>query len=518
MKNYKKSPIGISIALILLCAIILAGCTKKFEERNTDESRLTTLSPTDVKGLFASAEYAAMNAGPGVDYQQAQNLFADVYTQYFACTQTAFANDRLAVIQQYLKYQWRCTYERSLPPLVTIIKQTQTPDTKAMNAIARIMKVFVLHRATDYYGPIPYSKIGINDIVVPYDNQKDIYFDFFKELTEATADLKSNLSQKTFGANDVYFNGDNAKWLKFGNTLRLRLALRISKVEPAKAKTEAEAAVANGVMAATTDDAYMTTNAQRVNPLGRIASWNEFRMSSTMESILVGYNDPRLSSLFAPASTDGKYRGVRNGMLPSEQVLPANSYLNASNVNDRYTTLKMTSEPLPVMRSGEAYLLRAEGALNGWNMGGTASEFYAKGIEMSIRANGITDAAVINTYIDSDNIPMAPGGHFNTPALTNIPVKFSTNPAVQREQIGTQKWLALFPDGHEAWAEVRRSGYPKRYPVVHSDNPDVPTGHIRRIVFLTYDSDLNGPAVTAAVPLLGAGGDKSSTPLWWDKN
>ena len=113
---------------------------------------------------------------------------------------------------------------------------------------------------------------------------------------------------------------------------------------------------------------------------------------------------------------------------------------------------------------------------------------------------------------------MAPGGYFNTPAITGIPVKFSADPEKQREQIATQKWLALFPDGQEAWAEVRRTAYPKRYHVIHSDNPDVPSGKfVRRIVFLEYDKDRNGPAVEAAESLLN-GPDKPTTPLWWDTN
>ena len=518
MKNYKRSPIRASILLMLSTIFILSSCTKEFEERNTNPTKLTTLAPADVKGLFTSAQYASLNVGPGVDYQQAQGMYADTYAQYISVTQTAFPNDRFAINMSWLSYQWISTYVRSLPPIVNIIKETQTPETKALNAIARIWKVFILHRTTDYYGPIPYSKIGIDALEVPYDSQKDIYYDFFKELTEASADLKANLGQISYGAQDRIFNGDNAKWLKFANTLRLRLALRISKVEPAKAQAEAEAAVAGGVMADVTDDGYLKVAADRPNGLGRIASWNEFRMSATMESVMNGYQDPRLPAYWAPAVSDGKYRGVRNGMLASEMVLPANGYLNNSNVADRFTTAQMTTEPMTVLRSGEAYLLRAEGAVNGWNMGGTASDFYAKGIEMSMRTNGITNATVINTYINSMNTPSAPGGYFNTPALTDIPVKFSSDPVKQREQIGTQKWLALFPDGHEAWAEVRRSGYPKRYRHINSDNPDVPTTNfVRRIPFLQYDKDRNAPAVKAAEALLG-GPDKTSTPLWWDKN
>ncbi len=134
---------------------------------------------------------------------------------------------------------------------------------------------------------------------------------------------------------------------------------------------------------------------------------------------------------------------------------------------------------------------------------------------------GITDPAVISAYINSINTPIPPGDAQNSPALSNVPVLFSASPAVQIEQIILQKWLALYPDGNEAWADIRRSGKLKLYPVVYSDNPDLPdprTQTIRRINFMLSEKETNGPEVEKAVPLLGPGGDKITTPLWWDKN
>ena len=135
---------------------------------------------------------------------------------------------------------------------------------------------------------------------------------------------------------------------------------------------------------------------------------------------------------------------------------------------------------------------------------------------MSLRTWGITDASAISAYINSNKVPSAPGGYFHSPAVADIPVKFAADEATQREQIGTQKWIALFPEGHEAWASFRQSGYPKMYPLIHSDNPDAPVGtFIKRIPFLNYDRDRNGPAVEAAESLLG-GPDNIGTRLWWD--
>jgi hypothetical protein len=495
------------------------SCTSDFEERNTDPNRLTSLNASDIQGLFSGALYGGMNTGPnGTDYQQAQTLFADIYAQYFAITQTAFSSDRYNIVQQWVTYQWRGTYVSTMPSLQTIISETEGDENLvALNAIARIWKVFVLHRTTDYWGPIPYSEIGSTEPVIAYDSQKDIYYDFFKELDEASTDLENNMDQLSYGEQDKIYNGDNSKWLKFANTLRLRLALRISNVEPAKAKEEAEAAVAGGVMTDISDDAYLNVSPpSNYNGLARITGWNEFRMSETMESVLKGYEDPRLSKYFQPAEATGEYNGVRNGMVPAEQTMPENSYPNASNVSEALTIDKMFVTPMSVMYSAEAYLLRAEGAFNGWDMGGTPGELYERGIEMSLRTWGVTDPAVIENYINSNNVPMAPGGYFNTPALTDISVKFSTDPAEQYEQILTQKWLALFPDGMEAWAEARRSNYPRRYSLIHSDNPNVPAdGMISRIPFLEYDRDKNGPAVEAAEALLN-GPDNAATKLWWD--
>ena len=502
--------------IIVSSALILTGCTRNYDEINTDPTRLTTLSTEDIKGLFTRAEYMAMYSGDGsAEYQYAQGFFADLYAQYSAITATFDPTDRYNISQEWIQEQWIGTF-RAMAPLVNIIKQTEEPEKKALNAIARIWKVWTIHRATDYYGPFPYTYIGYDSTVIPYDRQEDIYMDLFKELKEATADLQANIDQASYGDADLIYHGDNGKWLKFANTLRLRLAMRISNVEPEMAKIEAEAAHAGGTMVDLSDDAYLESSGVNYNGYLRQSGWNEFRMSQTMESFLVGYNDPRLPKYWQPAVNTGEYKGVRNGMNVAEIVAPENEPDNTSGPSDYLLPENMSTTPSTVMYTAEAYFLRAEGALNGWEMGGTAQELYETGIEMSLRTWGVTDASVISNYINGTTPPMAPGGMFNTPAASDIPVKFSGVEEKQREQILTQKWLALFPEGHEAWAEVRRSGYPKLYPVVHNDNPAVGPGEfIRRIPFLNYDRDRNGPAVEAAVPLLG-GPDNIGTPLWWD--
>lgn len=150
-------------------------------------------------------------------------------------------------------------------------------------------------------------------------------------------------------------------------------------------------------------------------------------------------------------------------------------------------------------------------------MGGSAQEMYNKGIESSMKQYGINDAAAIAAYQSSSATPTAPQDFLNSPALNNAPIAWAGDPTMQRLQIATQKWLALYPDGIEAWADMRRAKLPVLYPVANSDNSSIPSGQRpRRIPFIDYEKNTNKAAVEAAAGLLG-GADGPMTPLWWDK-
>jgi len=173
---------------------------------------------------------------------------------------------------------------------------------------------------------------------------------------------------------------------------------------------------------------------------------------------------------------------------------------------------------MEIMCCAEAYFLRAEGALNGWNMNGTAQGLYEQGIRMSMEQWGVTDMTAIDSYIQSGAVPVAVDGAISSPAVSNVPIKWSMDVATERAQIGTQKWLALFPDGFEAWAEERRSGYPKLYPVVQSDNPDLPQGTtIKRLPYPTVEAQTDAEQLNKGKALLN-GPDNAATRLWWDVN
>lgn len=512
-------------ALIVMASFLLFSCTKKFEDINTDQNSIATVGPAELPFLFSKAQSVATNSQ--WNYQVAQNLFSDQYAQYFACTATYFPSDRLVIRMDWVGAAFGPMYTDVVPQLQSIFEATDPGS--AENALANIWWVYTFHKITDYWGPIPYFNAGTPGTSVPYDAQDKIYDDFFKRLDAAVTVLKGKTNETPFGSYDLVFGGDVNKWIKFANTLRLRLAMRISKVDPARAKTEGEAAFAGGVMTTSPDDDALikrSTKGDDGNGLSIMSDWNEFRMSASMESVLKGYNDPRMKVYFLPTVATGTYEGLRNGLTAGQLGNTANKPDNNSHVGARWASPSAggnsdyLSTSQNVMATAEAYFLRAEGALLGWNMGGNAKDLYEGGIANSMKQWGITDAIVINNYINSNATPVAPGDFLNSPAMTNIPVKFGTSADVQKEQIATQKWLALFPDGMEGWADFRRSHVLKLYPPANSDNPDIPdptTKWIRRIPFLLSEKQVNGTEVEKAVGLLG-GEDKVTTPLWWDKN
>jgi hypothetical protein len=529
--NYIQS--GRNLLGVIACAILMTSCTKKFDEINTDKNAIATVGEAELPFLFSKAQSVATTDQQR--YQVAQNLFADQYAQYFACVATYFPSDRNVIRMDWVGAAFNPVYTEVVPQL-KILMEKEDPAS-AEYALVNIIWVLAFSKVTDYWGPIPYFQAGTPGSSVPYDPQDLIYDDFFKKLATAIDILKANTAAKPYGGFDLIYGGDAAKWLKFANTLRLRLALRISNVDPVRAKTEAEAAVADGVMTTSPgDDAFIkrSQKGDNGNGLSIMSDWNEFRMSASMESYLKGYEDPRLSTYFLPDGADGvnpggngKYDGVRNGLNSTQLTESINLAANNSHVGARWASLGFggvanhLETPQNVIETAEAYFLRAEGTLLGWNMGsGTAKEFYEMGIKNSMAQWGITDAAAVTAYINGTGLPIAPDDYMDSPPVADIPVKWDSDPDVQKQQIATQKWLALFPDGMEAWADYRRSRYLKLYPIVNSDNAEIintSTQWIRRIPFLENEKLVNGDEVEKAKALLG-GEDKTTTPLWWDKN
>src|SRR6476620_7724467 len=263
----KKNITGFTLLPVLCCAVMLSSCTKNFEELNTDKTRIEVLKGTQLDKLFTTAEYAGITntdqwAG---GYQLLQSLYTDEQSQFFACTQPRFPSDRNQMVGNWINGGWGA-FLQGANTLASILKATgpesEAPD-PVRGAVAKIWKVYIYMPMTDMFGPIPYSEVGSGKDEILYDSQESIYDDFFKSLTDATAVISQNLDKgKVFEAGDVIYGGDLAKWLKLGNSLRLRCALRVSKKIADKAKTEAEAAIAapGGMVTENADNAFMQTS------------------------------------------------------------------------------------------------------------------------------------------------------------------------------------------------------------------------------------------------------------------
>lgn len=522
--KYIKYIIPLSFTILLF-----NSCNDNFEELNTRPDALVS-SNVDANLLgqaFAQSQYFGM-FGEHWRFQISESLFSDLFAQYFATTQPNFDSDRHVEVGRWINAAWTSFYGVAAPQIKFVEDFSAENDLPLQNALIKIWKVQTYHRITDYWGPIIYSEFGSGQTTINYDTQESVYKDFFSTLDEAVAVLKQNSGANAFGQNDQVYSGDVDKWVVFANSLRLRLAMRIKYVEPGLAKTEAEKAVAAGVMMSNDDNAMLLTTENSRNPFWTITDWGEFRMSAAMESVLEGYNDPRIGEYFSPAvdgDTDGDgspYEGLRNGQAKVDIVPALNSahsdmapkYLNDSRGG--------TNPPIRIMSAAEVYFLRAEGALENWNMGGTAQELYQTGIATSLEERTGAGQEEISAYLSSTNTPAPVGDQWDTPPLSDIPVAFEAGAAKERklEQIITQKWLALYPDGWEAWSEVRRTGYPKLYPRLNSENPDVPADALmRRVTFVDSEFSNNTAGVEAAqdlAELSSRGGDKNSTRVWWD--
>ncbi|MGY3053885.1 hypothetical protein ACVWYG_002087 [Pedobacter sp. UYEF25] len=526
MKTKYLNKQNIALAFGLGVMLVQSSCTKNFEKYNTNRYDATdSLLKIDGEGLGAfmvPMELGIVNS-INYNYQVQENLNADIFSGFMMTGDAGFNPNNHTY---NLNEGWNTApFDIGFGTIMANWVQVRgrvTPTSQDYLAIANILKVEAMHRVTDVYGPIPYTKVGLKALSVPYDSQETVYKTFFDELDFAVSTLTKYIAEnpdaKPFKPYDLLYNGDYKEWLKFANSLRLRLAIRIAMVNPALAKTQAEKAVSDpgGLMTTNADNAYVNAvnGVTFTNPIWSVCyEYLDTKMGAPMETYLKGFKDPRISAYFVK-NKNGEYRGIRNGIQldNSAQYAPASDF-NLSN-----------SSPIRLMAASEISFLRCEGALRGWAMGGTPQSFYEGGVSLSFEQAGVAIGGYLNDatsteapYVDlvraSNNIAAG------SPNLSTITVKWNDGDVFQRkmERIITQKWLSLWPDGNEAWAEQRRTNYPILMPVVinASQGKISTTDFIRRLPFSKKEYETNKAEVTSAASLLG-GADNGGTRLWWD--
>ena len=515
-----------------------------FQKVNTNEFELLPeeglMDGISIGGPITAMQKCVFPVGTQADgtsvanrYQTAYNLAADCWSGYFGQNNNWGGPNNL---NYFLKDGWvASSYTESYSTVVPLWQdlkgktETQFPE---VFALAQILKISAWHKATDMFGPIPYKEAGKGLITVPYDSQEEVYKSMFKELSDAIEVLTKyadNGNSKLLPNADAIYAGDVHKWVVYANSLMLRLAMRVYYADAALSQKYALQAVNHpyGVMKTKDDEAKMERGASlefKNNLDVLINQYNECRMGSSMLAYLGGYQDPRLPKYFNTSTvsqavtvgTYGKYSGVPTG----HDVSSNDAFKDSSRPAITSTT------PTYWMRASEVYFLLAEAALHGFAVGGTAESLYEKGIEMSFEENGIASSEVAD-YMSSGLKPSAysfhltnPSVNVDAPALTQATTEWTGTDEEKLEKIMIQKWIALYPNGQEAWTEYRRTGYPKLHSVVTNySNGEIDSEvGIRRMRFPTNKSTSAEDIANleSARKLLRGGLDKAGTRLWWD--
>lgn len=510
--------------------LISVSCTGKFREFNTDQSGITDddLLIDDNGygirlGIIQQGIYFNYDYGKGKNwpFQLIQNLNADMFCGYMHDGKPLNGgshNSDYNMQDGWNSAMWTHMYSYIFPQIYQSENATRHNHT-ALFGITKVLKVETMHRVTDYYGPIIYKNFANAQNHYRPNTQQEVYYEFFNELDSAVVALsgyiKENPESAGFARFDILLDGQYTSWIRFANSLRMRLAMRISTVDPVKARTEFLKGLENeyGVFDAENERAAVSTNSGYTNPLGELnLVWNEAYMGAAMESILKGYDDPRMKLYFRPCTDEehkGEYRGIRQGTCFAHTYYSGLSKLSVDHSTDA-----------PLMTSAEVWFLRAEAALRGWTTE-DEEECYRQGVTAAFQQCGLHQVEdylnreqiasdFIDTYEEANNIA----------ARCRVSPKWNPQDSkeIKLEKIITQKWIAMFPEGCEAWAEQRRTGYPRLFPVRfnHSRNGCIDTEiMVRRLNFPGTLQTEDYEQYQALLEALG-GEDHGGTQLWWD--
>lgn len=516
-------------------------------------------------------------------YQFCYSLGPDNYVQYFCVPHYDFP---------YSNFTLRSTYDMCkgsiggpgsgfssaklyIAPLLNTEKIDSVPELKAI--FLTLFNYSAIENA-DLFGPMPYEEFKALRDKSPfkYNDVRTIYYGVKKNLDDAVACLKyykdnrseaykQELANVMYSyltiVNDPYSKTweDMEPWIRFANSLKLRMAIHMSGIEPETAKTWAEEAVRDGVITDVDNEvAIYPVFSGKDHPLVEITGWSDAVMGASFLNLLENLDHPYMKYLFTknsvglakspqavegsscPATTPANsvYVGMRDGVAPGEgQAAANNPYCGYSMLDKAY--LAQTQAPLFLMKCSEVYFLLAEGALRGWNMGGTAKQFYEQGIRnASLESRSFTGNKYNELVDDYLNVEAPKGIAYvdpqgltpDMPSVTKIGVKWNEgdSPEVKLEKIITQKYIASFPYSYESWVDLRRVGYPKLFPILGVADSDgtIKAGDskvqtkeniMRRIPWASDDPQTKEDIANTGLPALGEGAtDTQGQHLWWD--
>ena len=501
---------------LFLLGLLVSSCDKDFEEVNTNPVATTSLDPIY---LLANAQYSSMLYT--IQYQNA--IVQHTVTPFGSTLEGAQHNvwyepgDGSSVFGDL--------YPGALKQLFDIIEKTKNnPDRSNLYNMARIWKAYCFMILVDTYGDVPYSEAGkgvTQGIFLPkYDNQEAIYDDLLKEVSEATAAL--NAAQVLPEKNELFYGGDIAKWKRLGNSLLLRLAMRYTKVNPAKAQQYAAMAAdpaRGGLIESNADNAKIVTSVAWVHPNANTFTGTEranYYITKPFIDQLKNTNDPRLQVIavkYEFPANDVATAGVKNTTLADQIGMPmgyndativdAPDYPGKSGAAWKYSQVNReimgkVDGTYFFITASQTLLLLAEAVQKGWVTGDVAA-LYNAGVKAHM--------GQMAQYDPKGAIPEAEQDAY----LAANPF----NPATALEQINTQYWISSFLDGQEAWSNFRRSGFPALTPNPYPGaDPLVAGGFIRRLQFQNSERTVNKENYDAGIARIGP--DNMATRVFWD--
>ena len=516
------------MALWALCvAVFTMACTDNFSDVNSSG----TPTPEEVMGDFFNIGVHLQTLQTNViicssinAYQFNENLSGQPYARYLTITKDSWNINNFCVFNASMAWLNSLFNDQMTHVYSSWFELKKALEAEGMMqhyawAWAELLRVAAMHRTTDMYGPLPYSEIKKNtgSMYVPYDSQQEVYQALFEDLNNAI-DILSNYvlsggaSQwSALKAYDVVYDGNFTKWVKFANSLKLRMAMRISYVDPDNAKKYALEALQHpiGVIASNDDNAFITNG---TNPLWVMyGAYADTRAAAELMTYLKGYNDPRLEKYFVPSVESDEYKALRVGIaIPSHDWACKN-----------FSTPRVgETDPLLWMCAAEVAFLKAEAAAYwGWTSD-DAESLYNEGIRLSFAQWGAGDA---ETYLNNDVATQAAYSDDqanNAAAVSTMTIQWddTADKEAKLERIMTQKWIALYPLGLEGWSEQRRTGYPRFFPipVVHNTDQTLKMRGASRIPYGPSEMQNNPDNYRDALNKGLGGSDDYGTRLWWD--
>ncbi|WP_215223496.1 SusD/RagB family nutrient-binding outer membrane lipoprotein [Echinicola shivajiensis] len=507
----------IYIKITALCLMLMVS----FNACNTDNLAELNVDPrvaSEIDPGFILAYTQLQTSGERYENWRTVMIFQSVMIQHFAALATYWVGDKYLHNDSYSAALWDRAYVNYVKDLVNLADITDPTkegnDASNVNyhAIARIWKVFAFQRITDIYGDVPYFDAGkgfIDQNFFPaYDPQEAIYPDLANELEEAVALLDE--SQINPGSQDLIYGGDLGKWRRFGNSLMLRIGMRMSKVAPNLAQEYVGKAIAGGVMTSNDDICYIshTDGPEGINRngIGEVFNWDGTNytnddqgvLSKTFVDWMLAGNDPRLEKL-SWVRNGGEPMGLPNG-YDGNTIENFDPLYTTSARRDDYSRINplfvLRESPMVFQTYAEVEFLIAEAIERGWATG-VAADHYNAGVTAAMKQFMVYDASL--EVADADITSYLAANPYNSAEWDRI--------------LGEQYWAATILNEYEAYANWRRTGFPELTPVNYPGNQT--NGTIpRRLRYPGAEAANNPEGYSAAVARQGP--DTYTTRIWWD--